>query len=182
MSFGFPQLEPHLEGLNKALLEAHSAGIVLFAAGHNSGGREQVSFPANRDYVICIGACDGFNNPSRFNPSLIDNMFCTLGENITTPFQIPGSSSKSGTSYATPIAAGMAAVLMDWVIQESRTWSGEERHHALKVKTKNGIINIFGQRLSEQRGVYRVLTPWNLFNERSIRNAKGVLLDVLMNT
>ena len=181
MTFGFPQLEPSLEGLNRALLDAHAADIVLFAAGHNSGGRERVSFPANQDHVICIGACDGLNNPSRFNPSPIHNMFCTLGENIVTAWQITDSLSKSGTSYATPIAAGIAAILMDWMTHESRSWSHEDQRHSRKVKTKKGIVKIFEKRLSKERHGYRVLSPWKVFDEQNMGNAKGVLLDVLMN-
>lgn len=181
MSFGFPLLEPSLDGLNKALLEAHRADIVLFAAGHNSGGRKRVSFPANQDHVICIGACDGLNWSSSFNPSRIHNMFCTLGENIVTPWQTAGSLSKSGTSYATPIAAGIAAVVMDWMIHESRSWSQEDQRHSRKVRTKSGIVKIFQEKLSEERNGYRVLVPWALFNEDSIGYAKGVLLDILIN-
>lgn len=184
MSFGFSHIEKITQRFRNALRNAALEDIVLFAAGHNSGGMHGPSYPASlQECVICIGSCDGFGNPSGFTPLPTHNMFCTLGEDVPSPYAKTGSLNKTGSSYATPIAAGIAAVLMDYVKREGQGWAEDEQEHIWKVMTRAGIVGIFGHaEFSLSKQDYKILTPWKLFSERHIKEAKGTLLRVLRQT
>jgi subtilisin family serine protease len=109
MSFGFD--ETH-EGVRRALQRAHSANIIMFAAGHNDGANRPIAFPANSPLVIAVGAANAYGKDSSFSPAPPnkDYYFTAFGENIYN-----FGREKSGTSFATPVAAGIAALVMDYV-------------------------------------------------------------------
>ncbi|KAI0553245.1 pfs domain-containing protein [Xylaria curta] len=125
MSFGFPtcDIEDYIE-LEHALANAYANKVLLFAAASNDGGRLGRSFPAREPTVIAVHATDAYGNRSSFSPTATDDdiSIATIGEAVesTWPVHLCEEETtdqnyvkyKSGTSYATPIAAGIAAFLL----------------------------------------------------------------------
>ncbi|UKZ49883.1 hypothetical protein TrVGV298_004136 [Trichoderma virens] len=124
MSFGFPACDMYdYQELEDALANAQAKRVLLFAAASNSGGRQGHAYPARDQNVIAIHATDTYGNPSTFSPTAIghDDNFATVGQAIESAWPVdlcdktsnPQSlQCKSGTSFATPIAAGIAAFLL----------------------------------------------------------------------
>ena len=123
MSFGYPNRT--IDGysdLEQAIQNAYHARVLLFAAASSSGANLRRAFPARHDEVICIHSTDAYGNRSKFSPNAqIGDTFATIGEAVTSAWPVhlcgPEASSmhtmpKSGTSIATPIAAGIAAFLL----------------------------------------------------------------------
>ncbi|KAI1757959.1 pfs domain-containing protein [Xylaria castorea] len=125
MSFGFPtcDVEDYIE-LERALTNAYANKVLLFAAASNNGGRLGRSFPAREPTVIAVHATDANGNRSPFSPTATDDdiSIATVGEAVESAWPVhlcdEGGTDqtcvkyKSGTSYATPIAAGIAAFLL----------------------------------------------------------------------
>lgn len=126
MSFGYPtnQTDGYKE-LETAILYAHSKRVLMFAAASNGGANQDRAYPARDPHVVCIHSTDSDGNRSRFSPTALshDINLATIGEavqsawpvNLCDPnFNPDCIECKSGTSYATPIAVGMAAFLMQY--------------------------------------------------------------------
>ncbi|PGG96608.1 hypothetical protein AJ80_09809 [Polytolypa hystricis UAMH7299] len=124
MSFGWPTQDvPGYETLKASIRDAYSKTL-LFAAASNEGANRRRAFPARQREVICIHATDANGQPSRFNPSNLqdDNNFATMGEAIESAWPkllcLESNDAyiayRTGTSFATPIAAGIAAFLIQY--------------------------------------------------------------------
>ncbi|KAL6692070.1 hypothetical protein J3F84DRAFT_397291 [Trichoderma pleuroticola] len=111
MSFGFPtcNMDDYHE-LEDALANAHAKRVLLFAAASNSGGKLGRAYPARDQNVIAIHSTDTYGNRSVFSPTALshDINLATVGEAIDPRLL----DAKSGTSFATAIAAGTAAFLL----------------------------------------------------------------------
>ncbi len=130
MSFGFTTRRvQNYDVLAKAISHAKDQDVLLFAAASNGGATQKRTFPARHEEVVCVHATAADGVPSRSNPapdhSAPDN-FATIGEAIESswPSYMCNQSInkaclawKSGTSYATPIAAGIAAFLLLYAAQ-----------------------------------------------------------------
>lgn len=121
MSFGYREEVP-VGGeylISNAILQAMSkrkGRIILFAAGGNSGGNQKEMFPACHPFVIPIrstnhqGTFQEFNSPPDFRGL---DVFGTLGNDVSSAWlQHEDTKVQSGTSVATPIAAGIAAMVL----------------------------------------------------------------------
>ncbi|UNI23183.1 hypothetical protein JDV02_009017 [Purpureocillium takamizusanense] len=126
MSFGYPtnQIDGYNE-LESALLYAHSKNVLMFAAASNSGANLDRAYPTRDSHVICIHSTDSKGNRSRFSPTALhcDVNLATIGEAVQSAWPVnlcdPSANPdcvqyKSGTSYATPIAVGIAAFLLQY--------------------------------------------------------------------
>lgn len=119
MSFGFG--EEH-EELDSAIQHAAYHRVLMFAAASNDGKNrpDGVAWPAKDSSVICVHSGDGDGDHSTFTPSPQDSMrVMVLGECVKSawPPQLQGSKDHrlmSGTSCAAPIAAGIAAIILDY--------------------------------------------------------------------
>jgi hypothetical protein len=147
-------------------------GTIMLAATNNSGRNENIAYPASDHNVIGIFACNGLGKPADFTaepPQGDDRYFMTLGEAVESSWprslkleDDSGSITtayRSGTSFATPIAAGLAANLLD--VARYGIKLGPElmsRLHSLQGMT--AALRLMGEL---DRNGYRYLAPWRLW-------------------
>lgn len=120
MSWGGPYELPEIK---HAVREAFHLGVSMFAAASNDGGLSSVAFPASLRQVICVNAYDGYGRPSNFNPEAKPGMnLAVLGEFVEAAWSSLASDvqtmRQAGTSVATPIAAGLAALILEYSRQD----------------------------------------------------------------
>ncbi|KAH6632373.1 hypothetical protein F5144DRAFT_533854 [Chaetomium tenue] len=125
MSFGWPSSD--FDGhstLQGAIDSAYANKVLMFAAASNSGGRLGRAYPASSSQVICVHSTNTYGSASDFSPTPEPNAvnLATVGESVESawPMHLCPSDNmgctvyRSGTSYATPIMAGMAAFLLQY--------------------------------------------------------------------
>ena len=158
MSFGLSEWDSQV---NNAIQEA-TKHTVLFAAASNGGGNGRRTFPATHSGVFCIHASDGNGNDyGGMNPSTesFSDSWTTLG--VTIPFD-DQSVCKSGTSYATPIAAGTIANVFDYLdcLREQGKLPDQKYCH---LRSSDGVGRILWHMSKERQG-FRYVAPWNLWD------------------
>jgi hypothetical protein len=94
-----------------AVATLRAQGITLFAAAGNSG-TDEMAAPACLSQVISVGASDTEDNPASFTDSSPTTDVFAPGDDILASIPNGGSDYKSGTSMASPHAAGCAALLI----------------------------------------------------------------------
>jgi Subtilase family len=163
MSFGFAK---GIDSIQHEIDEALNSNIIIFAAASNDGGNSGRAYPAWQDRVICIHSTDGYSNKSPYNPTpREDDNFSIVGQYINSAWpdvnQTGETRRMSGTSFATPVAAGLAALVLDWVSQvmpNVKTF--------IRLKSYNGMRRVFRLMSQERDPGYSYLCPFELFGQR----------------
>ncbi|RMJ15841.1 hypothetical protein CDV36_004482 [Fusarium kuroshium] len=140
--------------------------VVVIAAASNSGGNEDVAFPACYKDIVCIHSTDGLGNPSKKNPTPYKGKdLAVLGMSIES-----GSKDKdedkakayiSGTSFAAAIGAGIAANILEFARRDPEM---RDRERWLLFSSW-GMSRVL-RSMSSKRGGYRYVRPWKLFDGR----------------
>ncbi|KAI3322337.1 hypothetical protein HD806DRAFT_122430 [Xylariaceae sp. AK1471] len=160
MSFGF---EDEDELIDEAVENAVEAGKLVFAAASNNGGISGRARPARHEDVICIHASDGKGNKGGMNPTPMSNKdnFATLG--VAVPSKWKGTEVwKSGTSFATPIAAGFAANVLEFANHKCvNLRPGKQK----LLRKKRGMQAIF-RKMAEERDGYDFIHPVRLWQDK----------------
>ncbi|KAF3068142.1 hypothetical protein CFAM422_008152 [Trichoderma lentiforme] len=123
MSFRFPTCNKDVyHELEDALANAHAKRVLLFAAASNSGGKLGRAYPARDQNANAIHSTNTYGNRSVFSPTALsqDIHLATVSEAIESAWPVYLSDNsiskalrcKSGTSFATAIAAGFAGFLL----------------------------------------------------------------------
>ena len=164
MSFGW---EDQDDKVHSALSYAQDKGILLYASVSNFGvlGNNNILYPARSPYVIPVDAADGLGEPASTNSSsesgLIIERFTAPGVRVKGPI---GSERVSGTSLASPIAAGIAALVLEFARQPPL---GCDKDVTKYLKRKDGMVGIFrlmqNQKTSEN---FKFLCPWYLLSDK----------------
>ncbi len=174
MSFGFTR---HDDQSRDVIEKAQNKGVIFLAAAPNAGAVEgqDAAFPARMiGKVIKISSADGRGAPSKYNPpaSTRNDNFSMLGEAVKSawPKTLHESGEKrcSGTSVATPIAAGIAALLLEFASQSS----GPDELYP--IKNSAALWTYYGMRAMfdlMSRGTlkdgFNWVSPWALFSNGS---------------
>ncbi len=151
MSFGFGR---EIDTLSDAIDHAASEGVLMFAAASNDGKNRPSgpAWPASKTGVICVHSADGYGNPSLFTPSPQDSMrIAVLGECVRSAWpeklKVPNHHKfMSGTSCAAPIAAGIAAVILDYArgFLDEQEWKRLRRYDSMRRMFKEYSDNTNG--------------------------------------
>ncbi len=99
--------------LQTAVDAATAAGLMLFAAAGN-GGSAFIDSPANCTGVIAVGATDLHDSLASFSNSdtlMLTKGLTAPGVDLYTTDISSGYASASGTSFSSPLTAGLAALL-----------------------------------------------------------------------
>ncbi|KAF3220278.1 hypothetical protein TWF679_009657 [Orbilia oligospora] len=180
LSLGF---ENEDQGIRRAILNAHIRNKIIFAAASNSASlvpELRVSFPARMcGQVISIRSASGQSVRSNASPiaSDGDDNFMTLGEGIEAAWPSDlndGNPTRyvSGTSFATPVAAGIAALILEFSIQQGKLKGDSNLEAADRaiLWSHRGIRKIF-QVMStivnrDNKPDCRMVYPWGLFDNK----------------
>lgn len=189
MSFGY---ESEVEVIETALRQADQKGVLLIAAASNVGGNTSRAkrWPSTRDNVLAIYAAGGKGEDYTDNPPPMENRynFTTLGVMIPV-WTIPNETGFSteicctGTSYATPVAAAIAATVLDfiWHTEKSYLCQYDSYPKHLKaalqarvsqaketVSRASGMSKVF-KMMAETKGCYDYVQPTNLLTSEFVR-------------
>lgn len=159
MSLGF---KSERQSIRDALKTAKDNKILVFAAMNNSGNHEDARWPAS-DRSLAIGihgsqpdgveACSYAGMPVKGNPNLM-----VRGEWIDTHLSRSLTQPASGSSYATPIAASMAAMIMQFA-----------KKRKVKNRKKLTEIDIMFRLLKsvsrEAKNGFRWIHPWLIWKD-----------------
>lgn len=110
--------------LDEAVRRAARLGVVAFAAAGNHGRNACDYAPGRGDFVVAVGATDRRDEMAEFSNEGVCVDAVMPGTGIRVADAKGGIRKASGTSYATPLAAGVVALL----------WN--------KVEGRNGELNI----------------------------------------
>ncbi|CZR67542.1 uncharacterized protein PAC_17441 [Phialocephala subalpina] len=185
MSFGF---ESYVQVIQNALRNASNiydkmdptrTSTLIFAATRNDGANKGVAWPAKANEVIGISSTDGNGEfSSSFNPphDRSDSVFYALGqavEVVCPPRMGIGQGRQknktrlSGTSFANPIAAGLAANVLGYVklaVASGATINDEVGAGDMldRLRSKDGMKAIFKHRMNKNNdNELASLLPWD---------------------
>ena len=88
-------------------------GVTTFASSGNNSSSTQMTSPACLFRVISVGATDDADNLAGFTNRNASLDILAPGVNITAPGLANGTATGSGTSFASPHAAGCAALFIE---------------------------------------------------------------------
>jgi subtilisin family serine protease len=95
-----------------AINTLRAGGVIAFSSSGNSGLGSRMSAPACLSNVIAVGATDNADSIASFTNSDSSTDIMAPGVNITSSYLSNGVIAASGTSMASPHAAGCAALLV----------------------------------------------------------------------
>lgn len=98
------------EELHSIIKQLHRLGIIVVCSAGNTS-KEEIRYPAYFDEVVCVGAVDILKNEAKFSTKGMHIDVCQTGVNVLSAFFEGGYASKSGTSMATPIVAGIVSAI-----------------------------------------------------------------------
>ncbi|KAK3942414.1 peptidase S8/S53 domain-containing protein [Diplogelasinospora grovesii] len=194
LSFGFPSFHERLRPILEAILEARAKNVLVFAAAGNEGGNQGVFWPAKLPDVIRINAADCNGNAASFSPTDgAQRRICTLGEAV--PSCEPDTNNnnetvhRSGTSFATPIAAAIAAIVLGFIdgadsLDLPEDFKGSEGFKGLKrrLRTRSGMESVLCKTCvlqgEEKRAGFSYIAPW-FFLEIEESSRVGIITNEL---
>lgn len=156
--------------------------ILLFAAASNLGGNRREMFPASHDAVISVRATNADGAFLDSNPPADPYgpvVYGTLGKDVPSAWlsNVDGELSKSGSSIATAVAAGIAAMMLEFA---NVGFSSAEFHLPPEVKrlwTKRGMLALFAKMSQDMGNRSFFISPARFFAERNHIGAWAAMID-----
>lgn len=162
MALGF---RAYLPGVANAITRARAKQILIFSAVSNTQNMDRIYFPArDHEQVLGIFSTNSGNRESGdINPSP-DNRphsFAIFGQGIEITENLP---LVSGTSYSTSIAAGLAALILDFSRQNATNKNTADFSRLVEMRGMTKVLLAMAEESGD--GKYRCLRPWDLLNSQ----------------
>jgi hypothetical protein len=180
MSFGF---EESVVIIDEAIKHANSQKVIMLAAASKKGGNGVTTWPARLPEVISIYTTDGLGNRCTFtpNPSSNADNFSILRHAVRSfwpPHLNQGAEvHKSRTCTATPIAAGIAALVLQYVkfvLSERAQIPQGDPEMFCKLRKTAGMSTVLRRMAPTKRDVYDYIIPWNFMSKSKPRGPSTV--------
>lgn len=165
MSFGWPY---NHDGIRRAIDFARQNGVHMFASTSNDGllgPPNDILYPARSDSVIGVDAADGHGEHARYAPSSSSqhsrgSRFSAPGLGISSPNT---ERTWSGSSFACPIAAGVAALVLEFARQSPLNKSPEIQTYLQEIPAMLSVLRL----ASSEKGpnALKFLVPWKLIGK-----------------
>jgi len=135
ISLGGGGEDPELEA---ALRYARSQGVVLVAAAGNDG-IDGVLYPASSPAVIAVGSVDNNKTKSFFSNCGPELDLVAPGKQVTVLLPNRRYGKASGTSFASPMVAGVAALYMSRYKALSGSWPSPDQVYTCLIGTAEDL-------------------------------------------
>ena len=124
--------------LEEEVNKAYEDGLLIFASAGNDGNisKDSISYPAKFQNVIAVGALDQLGKRADFSSIGPDLELMAPGVDITTTYNDDSYGIVSGTSFSSPHAVGVAALI--WSADMNQT---NENVRSLLDKSANKLGN-----------------------------------------
>ncbi|KAL8376135.1 hypothetical protein RB595_007311 [Gaeumannomyces hyphopodioides] len=174
MCFGFDgPIRPIRDAIDRATKT--SKPPLFFAATRNNGAHQEVAWPASDISVFGVSSTTAEGQASPFNSRERNDAYPILyafGQSVPINVAVPDDPEQfharhfSGTSYATPIAASLAANLLGSVRMLLSASSPEDRkrlaHVPSDLQERRGMLKVLLNHMqSEHVSGQKSLLPWN---------------------
>ncbi|KAG4282129.1 hypothetical protein FPRO06_11032 [Fusarium proliferatum] len=179
LSFGLDDAAQQV--LQPVIVKLVKSQKLIFAAASNSGGNGKRAYPANQCGVFAIHATKGDGSPpDNLNPPALNGVdnFATLGWEIPS-FWNGNKVVIKGTSFATPIAAALAANLMEIIRCTPTTEDGKGSRRVSGYGDMHKLLST----MQHEIGNYQYLRPWaqGMFDgSKDLSEMQDVLQDILI--
>ncbi|CEJ93523.1 hypothetical protein VHEMI09104 [[Torrubiella] hemipterigena] len=188
MSYGFEKPVPTINAAMERAIHSDCSPL-FFAATQNSGAHVGMAWPAREPFVFGISSTDGLGAPSPFNPeeNYSHPIFYAFGEDVQIKGIHPNVSAESttfvsGTSFATPIAAALAANVLAYarLADLAASERGETQYWDVPraLRRMNGMLKVMMHcmRRKHQSNTWSLL-PWE-FMDASRVDDDAILKDI----
>lgn len=162
MPFAFPYRNGDIA---KASYYASSKALLFAAVSNDSDFK---GFPASLPHVICVYSNKTSTMPSTCREGEENNHnFSIIGEEVEGAWPLDLNKGKetkreTGTSCSTPIAAGVAALILEYATQEGK----HKVLRAEELKQKIFMEGVLFNKMTggKTTGVYNLIEPWKLLS------------------
>lgn len=170
MSFGFPAKNKGISSAIYQVLAARQGNIIFLASAGNFGPHQNETFPATHPIVISMRATTPLGVFLDTNPIKGENQAYVFGtySDYNIPQELrehpPRLVCESGTSVATAVAGGIAAIILSFITVLRSSANGDYNNDVIeRAWTVDGIQKIFYRMSNDMGNRKRFLNPLEFF-------------------
>ena len=158
--------------MNQAVQNAVAAGILFVAASGNTGSKRAI-YPAAFNNVISVGSLNNETEIDGFSTSHETVDFAAPGSSILMPYRDGDYISSSGTSFASPHVAGIAALMLQVypdltpaeVEQKLRDGAIDKGWQGYDIKYGYGMVDAYASIVSDS-----ILVSFNTYGGTTVES------------